>query len=242
MKKVTTNITFGQIFFILIIFIFASLMFFYLGAKFGPGLLSISQNKAGIEMTILPDEKIAQEIKMLIEKNKHEFVFYDALENKKNINVINKSPKKTTSQIYIPDQIIKDVKKASKINKDTIKAKEKVVQKNEKTKLKKEIINAPMKVKVSEPQIIQTANDEHIIDPRFVLQVGSYSKKTKAINAQSVWKKRGFKVNVMSFNNSGKGKWYRLRLGAYANLNDALLAKKKVMKKYRQSARIIDLK
>lgn len=82
MKKVTTNITFGQILFILLTGIFSSLMAFYLGAKFGRNVFNINSQAEIQSGSMLPDEKLAQEIKDLISQKKQGFLFHDVLQNK----------------------------------------------------------------------------------------------------------------------------------------------------------------
>lgn len=98
MKKVTTNITFSQILFILFTFCFASLIFFYLGAKFGPQILEISLASTQASEPILPDEQLAMEIQELLKSKKHDFVFHDALENKGSVQQVSKTVESKTNK------------------------------------------------------------------------------------------------------------------------------------------------
>jgi len=231
MKKVTTNITFGQILFILFIFLFASFIFFYLGTRFGSSILNISKSRTNFNEPILPDEKMAKEIKEILKSKKHDFVFYDALQT--NTPLKGLTPKKYQEELkaeaYIPQELVLKIKMEMGQDKNVKKEK----------KIKKAL---QLNVKSAKPTIINSVKHDDTFKQSFCLQMGSYSKKKKAKRARAIWKKRGYNVNIISFKNKDKGRWYRLRLGGYANLNDAVKAKNVVMKRYRQSARIVNLR
>ena len=78
MTKVTTNISFSQILFILLVFFVAALIFFYLGAKFGSRILNVSGDV--VEDSILPDEHLSQEINEILKSKNHDFVFENVLQ------------------------------------------------------------------------------------------------------------------------------------------------------------------
>ncbi|MBF0103818.1 MAG: SPOR domain-containing protein [Deltaproteobacteria bacterium] len=282
MKKVTTNITFGQVLFILFIILFASLIFFYLGAKFGPGIIRLGQVRTGIDEPILPDEKMALEIKAILNEKKHDFVFYDALQNKRELQSV--TPSDNAKDILnldslIPEEILQQIKQEiaeeEKMASEKIKTalqdaapdKQQETLKTDKKgqiaddKKKKEQIAAEkqaeiqkkhdkavadaaaekLKVKTAEPDIIDTTIIDRPKTP-YYLQLGSYSKESKARQAQSVWMSRGYSPTIVSFENKDKGTWYRLRMGGYTNIDEAIAAKNTVMQRYRQSARVVTLR
>ncbi|MCP5464367.1 MAG: SPOR domain-containing protein [Deltaproteobacteria bacterium] len=96
MKRVTTNITFGQILFILLTVVFASLVFFYLGAKFGNDVFSFSKERH-MERKILPDEHLMDDIQKQLQANKHEFVFFEALQSKDSLKELEPTISKSTN-------------------------------------------------------------------------------------------------------------------------------------------------
>ncbi len=208
MKKVTTNITFGQIFFILLTFAFSSLMFFYLGAKFGPAMLSIGDQYDALDVSFLPDEKQAAEIKKLLKIKKPKFSFYDSLQDSKPSPQINE--KNNTDQAT--ETTPKKEKPSSVATKETSKDNSEVLKK------------------------------EKEVTVKYSLQLGSYSSQKRAERAKAKWKKRGFSSKIVVTSVAGKGKWYRLRLGNYASLDNVLTSQKKIMSKYRQGSQIIKLK
>lgn len=82
MKKVTTNMTFGQILFVLSILFASSLMFFYFGAKFGGDILALSgdgdKNVADDE-PFLPDDRVSREIRDIIASHEQKLDFHAAV-------------------------------------------------------------------------------------------------------------------------------------------------------------------
>jgi len=257
MKKVTTNITSGQIFFILFTFLCSSLITFYLGAKFGPEILDLPKNYVEKDIPILPDEQIALEIEDILAKKKSDFVFYEELQGKKS---------KEKSVIPEPE-VVKEKKnkpvekvtitKTTPSEKKTVKAVKKEVTKTNKNEVITKKIGA-LNVKIAKPKIIDTTKEikktaavikeveeiktEPTLSPQYSLQLGSYSEMKKADKAKALWKKRGYKVSIVDSEVPNKGVWYRLKIGAYITLEDALTAQKKMMKKFRQSSRIVSLK
>lgn len=80
MKKVTTNMTFGQILFILFILFVSSLMFFYFGAKFGGDILTLADRPAEeVEEPFFPDDKLSAEIQDIISNHDQKLAFHEAV-------------------------------------------------------------------------------------------------------------------------------------------------------------------
>jgi cell division protein FtsN len=83
MKKVTTNMTFGQILFILFILLASSLMFFYFGAKFGGDILTLADRPVEeIEEPFFPDDKLSAEIQDIISNHDQKLAFHEAVIDK----------------------------------------------------------------------------------------------------------------------------------------------------------------
>ncbi len=242
MKKVTTNITFGQILFILANFFVASFIFFYLGAKFGPDVLNLEDNSHTMA-GLLPDEKFAEEVKVLLQNKKHDFMFDSVLSGKNGMPAVIEEPKPIVQQITPPVK----VEKTAAVEVATVKTTD--------TKF------IPLVKKGDEPQkIVATITTERIPDTvvpvpeetpaalldeevvpvaSFSLQIGSYAEKKVAANALSIWQKRGFDARVVSYDIKGKGTWYRLELGSYSSEDQALNSQQNIMTQYKQSARVI---
>lgn len=83
MKKVTTNMTFGQILFIFFILLASSLMFFYFGAKFGGDILTLADRSVEeVSEPFLPDDKLSAEIQDIIANHDQKLVFHEAVAEK----------------------------------------------------------------------------------------------------------------------------------------------------------------
>lgn len=231
MKRVTTNITFGQILFILLTVVFASLMSFYLGAKFGPRLLNMGERPLSFDDPILPDERLAREIKELLKTRKHAFVFHEALQDEKDLKGLNR---------HGTDQ--KSSPRADKTGKAGIK------KDAAKTLADKVVVKKMdnIRVKLAPPTLIKAGDDqspdvpvEPAPAPVYWLQLGSYSSKKAAEKARKKWQKRGYSVSIVKTHIEGKGHWYRLQLGHYGNVSEVLKAQNRIMQKYRMSTRVV---
>lgn len=204
MTKVTTNISFSQIMFILLVFFISALIFFYLGAKFGKRILNVSGD--ALQDSILPDEQMSREINEILKTKNHDFVFEDVLQSQKSLPVL--PPK------------LEETKKIEKAVKNEVE-----VKKNE----------DKIAVKYAEPVVIDLEN----LEPKYRLQLGSFANKKDAVTAQALWQKRGFDVSVVSTEIKGKGKWFRLNVGGYPDLDAVKQAQMNVMSEYQESAKII---
>ncbi|HLD44076.1 MAG TPA: SPOR domain-containing protein [bacterium] len=255
MKNVTTNITMGQVFFILLTVLFSSVMFFYLGAKFGPRMLQLNTAYRGVDEPFFPDEAQIKEVQEILKNNKHKFVFFDELQSNqpitqfpKDVQVTLPVAEKTELAANPEDSTLE----AGQALADTGLVKEEVspkIAQKEPPAEKKE--TAPIQVGVSEPVLPPEATDltvlpEAGLTPQsefaYSLQLGSYSSQSKAQQALDAWKKRGYSVRLIKTTNAGKGLWYRLSLGEYVSQDEALVAQKKIMSAFRQNGRVIKYK
>lgn len=220
MKKVTTNITFGQVLFILLTVVFASAMFFYLGAKFGRQVLNIADATVDDSQPLLPDEKVSEEIKKILAEEPPHFTFHDVLNENTSATKI-KSPEPTPVTKIISPKMGVEKKKQNEEDFLHIKIVPTEIAKKEGAVL----LDDPAATSVPQKQ--------------YRLQVGSFSDKKKAQTSQAIWQARGYSVSLVSSEIPGKGTWFKLYLGGFNSLNDVTAVQKKIMNQYKQSAMIL---
>lgn len=229
MTKVTTNISFSQIMFILLVFFLSALIFFYLGAKFGSRILNVSGD--AVQDSILPDEQMSREITEILKTKNHDFVFEDVLQSQKSAPIL--QPK---------------LQETKKIEKTEVKP-EKKVETEKKVEVEKKTVTPTvvknednMAVKYAEPVVIDMSTQEPPVatsEPKYRLQLGSFGNKKDATVAQALWQRRGFDASIVSAEVKGKGKWFRLNVGGYPDLEAVKQAQMNVMSQYQESAKII---
>lgn len=260
MKKVTTNMSLGQLLFVVFTVLLSSLMFFYLGAKFGPQLLKLSESRHSLEEGFLPDDQLAQEINQILAEAKTDFTFFDVVQSKKKfpgvksssgdiprISMIQDEPKvKTPDKVEIRDLLAEESKKDVEEKKPEPKPKEKPkVVKVEAPKVNKPVEEKPKAKtveKVVKPEIEPKEEiKKELEQAKYLLQVGSYSSLKKAEKQKEVWEGRGYKPQIVVAQIPGKGQWYRLRLGLYNNYDSIQSQQKSIMKKYKQTAMILPI-
>lgn len=223
MTRVTTNISFSQIMFILLVFFLSALIFFYLGAKFGSRILNVSGDV--VQDSILPDEQMSREITEILKTKNHDFVFEDALQSQKSAPILQpklQETKKTEKTEVKPEKKVE-------VEKKTVTP---TIVKNEDN----------MAVKYAEPVVIDMATQEAPVEtsePKYRLQLGSFANKKDATAAQALWQKRGFDASIVSVDVKGKGKWFRLNVGGYADFEAVKQAQMNVMSQYQESAKIV---
>lgn len=219
MTKVTTNISFSQIMFILLVFFLSALIFFYLGAKFGSRILNVSGD--AVQDSILPDEFMSREINEILKTKNHDFVFEDVLQSQKSLPIL--QPKS---------------EEIKKVEKSGVKPEKKVV--TPPVPVVKNEVN--IAVKYAEPVVMDVTTQElpgKNSEPKYRLQLGSFANKKDAVAAQELWQKRGFDASVVSTEIKGKGKWFRLNVGGYPDLGAVKQGQMNVMSEYQESAKII---
>jgi cell division septation protein DedD len=246
MKKVTTNMTFAQVLFILFILMFSSLMFFYLGAKFGADILTLAdrENRAAAE-PFLPDDKLAAEIEALLVDSNHKLVFHDVVEGKKTLGAIKPQDDKVlkmtpatevttesklkaaqsapSSQTAKEDEKLTTIAKESQITKVPEKpSNQVVVAKTEEKPLKENLpLKSDLQPKTIFQPVVQNENVRKVIPP-----------ETKTPATMPLTEAENLKVIappelVVKSNPEPRSlnKVYRLQLGSYAQKNRALQAK-----------------
>lgn len=235
MKKVTTNISFGQIVFILLVFCCSSLMFFYLGAKFGPRILGIEY--ASTNDAVLPDEKLALEVENILQTKNYDFVFHDVLQNEQQLEKV-----QPQYQEAKPTQILPAIPDPTK---EALSEKKEMIENTKVLEIKKTIKEIPkmdlVKKEIDHEEPVHL--DELIVpENKYRLQLGSYSKKKQALDSQSIWEKRGYDVAVVKTYISGKGNWYRLQVGFFPDMDSVQKTQLEFMTKYQQSSKIVSVK
>ncbi len=74
---------------------------------------------------------------------------------------------------------------------------------------------------------------------RYRVLVGSFSNRSRADEALTMWKARGYSPRLVESEIAGKGKWYRLELGSFNDQNQAGGLQKAIMSRFQESARVI---
>jgi hypothetical protein len=223
-------------------------MFFYLGAKFGPKMFRFTENYIELDDTFLPDDKEAEEIKALLKEKKHKFVFFEALQTDKPNTIIYPSASTPKVETKIAQQKEKkETKKEQKkeivpvkvVKKKVMPVAVKVVKKEEKPVQKKEETKQVEQQKIAQEENVMQPEDNR---PIYSIQLGSYNSEKKAARASNVWQERGYEARVIKTSVTGKKSRYRLRIGLYPNIDDAVATQSKMMTSYRQQGRIVKLR
>lgn len=265
MKRVTTNMTFGQIIFVLFILVVSSLMFFYLGAKFGGDIMSLTdQHKQEVNEPFLPDDKLTSEIENILSTHTEKLVFHDVVEGKKAMQDVTPTEANKAQETHAPTPMVVPVKiddaKKTVTTTDVKTAKpgspKPIVADGKPASLDKS--QTPLKVLLpgtkttntnvmTSPQIKTAASDKNdtaktvlmpAVHESYHLQLGSYADRARALEAKSEWEKRGFAVSLIETNIPGKGVWFHLGVGRYDSLTAAQSAQRQVMRDYQQSAMV----
>lgn len=221
MKKVTTNITFGQVLFILLTVVFASAMFFYLGAKFGRQVLNIADSTADNSQPLLPDEKVSEEIKKILAEEPPQFTFHHVLDENtgdaKSVKSKTAATPAVVTTIPVPLKVVLAPVKTAPV--------ETAKQPDDSLDQTTGLLDDPMASSAPQKQ--------------YRLQVGSFSDKKKAQTSKAIWQARGYLVSMASSEIPGKGTWFKLYVGGFTSLDDVQAAQKKILNQYKQSAMIL---
>lgn len=232
MKKTSESLPTGQVLFILGIFLCSALIFFYLGARFGPELLRLDGERDYANASLLPDGKVEEEIQQILSRDKHEFIFHDALQDKKQLvdqEVIEKAQKEAQEVVKIQEALKEKDQKDIRDVKDDKKA----VSQQQTVPAQTTPVVAQSPVEPLDEELQAMTNTV------YHLQLGSFSEKKKAEAALDLWQKRGFSGSITSSQIKGKGLWYRLELGRYTTQQDVEAAQKVIQQKYGQSTRVM---
>jgi cell division protein FtsN len=219
-KKITTNMTIGQLFFIFFILLTTSLMSFYLGSKFGSSLSGDhTELSAYTQNKILPDSQLEKEVLKILAEDDPKFTFYDDVRTASIVMTEDLSPRRLT-----------------------VSRKEKTEQKRAGEKKTKEQKRAEQKIeeqeKVEREKLAKAKSTEK---PEkgvryYRLEMGSYGTLDKALRAKKVWVERGYSVRIIKDNVPNKGLWYRLHLNKYDTRSQAVSAQKTLQMKFKQAS------
>lgn len=226
--------TFAQLLFVLFILMLSSLMFFYLGAKFGADILTLAdrENREAAE-PFLPDEKLAAEIEALLVDSGRKLVFHDVVEGKKTLGVIkpqdDKALKMTPATEVMAESELKTGKpntsvKEPQVTKAPDKPSDQVdVAKADDKPLKKELpLKSDLQPKTVIQPVVQNENVRKVIPPETKTPVTEAPlaevENLKVISPPEFTVKPKPEVERLN-------KVYRLQLGSYAQKNRALQAK-----------------
>lgn len=241
-------------------------MSFYIGAKIGPDFFNLRpRNFMSSRGLYLPDDKLSQEIRKILDNKSSSYYFHDVVQEKKSFQDIrlvsdkkyqnqmavkikaDKTKKKDIEQLFF----VKEAKKLNEQDDDGVLEKKVAPPKVRSQQLKITLADVLKKQKrvvaVKEKTVANPSeNFSDIIDTQksvqtypvqaYRLQVGSYSSKKKIEKERKLWSQRGYSTKVVVVDIPGKGKWYRLQIGQFKNLQDVETAQKDIAKKYRQTA------
>lgn len=258
--------TLGQILFILVVLMISSLMFFYLGTKFGANVLRLG-SRGLVEGTesFLPDERLAEEVNQILATHTDALVFHDAVQTGGNAMVLKSDPvmpvePKSVEVKPVTQPVAPVVKLAtSKTETPTVPKSEtsaKIIETAPLQKIPPNVTLPEKTVAYTVPESaalvmpVQAQSVTHTPEApvetlpvketqNYRLQLGSYADSARATQAKMDWEKRGFRVNIVKSVIPGKGTWYRLNLGNYTSKSEAEEAQRQIMQKYQQTAMIL---
>lgn len=232
MKKVTTNITSGQIVFIVCVLFCASFMFFYLGAKFGRSVFEFDDVSLSTQTELLPNEALMAEIQEKLESTKHEFIFHDVLVQNKPLSkkVVQKNQVKAPV-INTPVQEPQESEVVVETKKEEAKPVEVKPPVAKQIKTKEGMI-----VKFSDPTVFSENAVPLKPDTKFHIQLGGFPQKESAIQAANDWNAKGvFAKVVPSESSSG----YKIQIGQFTDINSAMLYQKQLSESQSIKGRIV---
>ena len=191
--------TFGQFFTILVLEIFTLFFIFYLGARYGREFLGIKEmpvpvaQKSDLPKVTTTDENVVSTT------NDPEI---KAMAR----NIAESAP---TSDLK---QRVEDMLKRSGEKRKEEKREPKFVA-------PKPVEETPAKPVAAQepPPVIQTAP----ANARYSIQVGSYPNPDEAHEMVNGWKEKGYEAYLLSADIPDKGRWYRVRLGAFDTKEEA---------------------
>lgn len=270
MKRVTTNLSFGQLMFVLLTLFFGCGLSFYLGIKFGPQFLQ-AYPLPGQTETFLPSDDLMQEVKTLIAEANVDYSFFEVVKDQANYPTTVTTNKTEIPHVKLDVDTILPAVKASETpvvkseSLPEVKTPDKTLSKPEAIKPMQtdalaqvnpvNVVKAtpvppekiPPKPIVPEPvkseaasEVQKTAQDE-LQQTKYLLQIGSYSNKKKAEKARETWVKRGYQAEIVMAQIPGKGQWYKLRLGLFDDYNVIQTHQKQIQQKYSESAMILPI-
>lgn len=254
--------TLGQVFFILVVLIAASLMSFYLGAKFGNNVMHLGLRSSDDAIdTFLPDERLTAEVNQILASHTEALVFHDAVQTGGNATVLKSDPvmpvetkvevktvappvasspaaKLATAKIEAPAKIEVATPASAK---SSINLPENTIAYTvpESAALVMPTPSTPQALTQAQPSLPVAAMPQVDEPQNYRLQLGSYSDEARAQQAKSDWEKRGFRVSVIKSAIPGKGTWYRLNVGSYSSKAEAEEAQRQIVQKYQQTAMIL---
>lgn len=239
-------------------------LFFYLGARFGAKINRATDT--ALAGSLLPDEKLDLEIQRMIAEGRQDLRFHQLLQG--DMPPANLVKNENDEAGFDRDALIK---KHEEVSKQELKESEnddktdkngtddKAIKKDIKEKVAEKKTEEESKKKLPEKSVATENKTQALIDEvvpestfpnqpevvvnktRYRLQIGSYSDEKKAQAEVSLWQKRGFSTNLVKTQIAGKGAWFRLQLGNYANMDEVKKAQAEVMAKFGKSPAIATL-
>jgi cell division septation protein DedD len=204
--------TFGQFFALLVIEVVALFFAFYLGARYGEKLLgfddqskivTVGEARQGVLSTADPEvQKMARE---LMDKAK--------------------TPALRERIAIMLEDAAKEQEAQKQVSQDLMLEEEDVIIERPDSRLlqKEETASAPVVEQPDEPEPVDTGvvRVRSSEASRYSIQVGSYNDKKEADSKLATWRNKGYPAYMMIADIPNKGRWYRVRIGAFPNRVEA---------------------
>ncbi|MFH1873872.1 MAG: SPOR domain-containing protein [Pseudomonadota bacterium] len=204
--------TFGQFFALLILEVFTIFFVFYLGARFGPKILGFNQTAYATQEPIVVGEKpvlkVAKTEDPEVQAMAKDLVKQaETPELKQRLQEILKGPEQPEQPQQYPEEetqpVAEDMPTESVDNTMPFRQVSQVETNSDSDQA------APIRIKSA-------------TNSKYALQIGSYQQINEANAMINKLKNRGYPAYLMIADIPDRGRWYRVRLGGFANRDEAM--------------------
>ncbi len=207
--------TFGQFFALLVLEVFALVLVFYLGAKYGREFLNLGDSMYSAE---------TEESKVLTTADP---------EIKAMADEIIKSARKPSLKARVEELLSEEQHKSNieqeKEEAENEKFKKETLAKRSPQWEEKVVIKTPENntEKASEVNDIEYSGKHEMVRvksadyARYSIQIGSFPELAEANKSVKTWKVKGYNAFMMIADIPDRGRWYRVRIGGFATKDEA---------------------
>ncbi|PIU57502.1 MAG: hypothetical protein COS89_04380 [Deltaproteobacteria bacterium CG07_land_8_20_14_0_80_38_7] len=219
--------TFGQFFALLVLEVFTVFFVFYLGAKYGPKFLGFQNegpmivgDSKSVTIPTEADSEIQTMAKDIVDQAK-------TPELKQRLNEILKRPEERTNSYSSNKDHTNRENSTTEYNIDQPAAVEEQLSTNE---TQTESLKEPQQVEMRQAEA--TSSEQGVVriksaeNTKYSLQIGSYQQVNEANGIVEKWKNKGYPAYLMIADIPDRGRWYRVRIGGFANRDEAHKYKK----------------
>lgn len=211
--------TFGQFFALLVLEVFTIFFVFYLGARYGPKLLGLERKgpivvgeKTTQKVLKTDDPEVAAMAEDIVAKAR-------TPELKERLAKMLKQPSKDASRSAamatneprpqeLPEGLTRDIPQEIPAETSTPGETASNELPMRQAKPPEEVEKGAIRIKAAE-------------NAKYALQVGSYQQMAEANAAVQKWRSKGYPAYMMIADIPDRGRWYRVRLGGFANRSEA---------------------